>query len=251
MNYPNISSGIFLARPNRFLAEVEVAGERRVCHVKNTGRCRELLVPGCRAYLVESDNPARKTRYDLVAVEKETERGPLLVNLDSQAPNRVFGEWAAAGGFRSGLTLLRPETAYGNSRFDFYWEAKPKHLVSSSKVNPIGISEAEGALERGFVEVKGATLEENGVARFPDAPTQRGVKHLEELIAAQKAGYRAAICFMVQMEGMKVLEPNDATHPQFGETLRRAAGAGVSILAMECRVTPDSLSVTRPLPVQL
>ncbi|MEA4934325.1 MAG: DNA/RNA nuclease SfsA [Lawsonibacter sp.] len=251
MNYPNISSGIFLARPNRFLAYVEAAGERRVCHVKNTGRCRELLVPGCRAYLVERDNPARKTRYDLVAVEKETERGPLLVNLDSQAPNQVFGEWAAAGGFRSGLTLLRPETAYGNSRFDFYWEAQPKPVTASSQANPMGISGSEDARERGFVEVKGVTLEENGVARFPDAPTLRGVKHLEELIIAQNAGYRAAICFIVQMEGMKVLEPNDATHPQFGEALRRAARAGVSVLVMECHVTPDSLSVTKSLPIRL
>ena len=248
MNYPNISSGIFLARPNRFLAHVEVSGERRVCHVKNTGRCRELLVPGCRVYLTQSDNPARKTRYDLVAVEKETDHGTLLVNLDSQAPNRVFGEWAAGGGFRPGLTLLRPETTYGNSRFDYYWEAKPGHVFASNSASPIAIS---GAEERGFVEVKGVTLEENGVARFPDAPTLRGVKHLEELITAQNAGYRAAICFIVQMEGMKVMEPNDATHPQFGQALRRAAGAGVSILAMECRVTPGSLSVTKPLPVRL
>lgn len=248
MNYPNIFSGIFRARPNRFLAYVEVAGERMECHVKNTGRCRELLVPGCRVYLTHSDNPARKTRYDLVAVEKETEHGPLLVNLDSQAPNRVFGEWAAGGCFRPGLTLLRPETTYGNSRFDYYWEAKPGPLFASSPKSPNAIS---GAEERGFVEVKGVTLEENGVARFPDAPTLRGVKHLEELITAQNAGYQAAICFIVQMEGMKVLKPNDATHPQFGEALRRAAGAGVCILAMECRVTPDSLNVTRPLPVQL
>lgn len=265
MKYPNIVSGIFLARPNRFVAHVEVNGERKVCHVKNTGRCRELLVRGCRVYLVESGNQARKTGYDLVAVEKETERGPLLVNLDSQAPNKVFGEWAAAGGFRSGLTLLRPETVYGNSRFDFYWEAsgaqqKPGAADCLGEEGPapktglLSCGESGGGAAmpvRGFVEVKGVTLEEKGVARFPDAPTLRGVKHLEELIAARNAGYRTAICFIVQMEGMRVMEPNDATHPEFGAALRRAARAGVEVLAMECRVTPDSLSAVRPLPVRL
>ncbi|MGE4276011.1 MAG: DNA/RNA nuclease SfsA [Lawsonibacter sp.] len=265
MKYPNISSGRFLARPNRFLAYVEVNGVQKVCHVKNTGRCRELLVPGCRVYLVESDNPARKTRYDLVAVEKETEQGLLLVNMDSQAPNRVFGEWAAAGGFRSGLTLLRPETTYGTSRFDFYWEKSDPQREpgaadyvgrgeTAQQTNPRacgGARDVELVPTRGFVEVKGVTLEENGVARFPDAPTLRGVKHLEELITAQKAGYQAAICFIVQMEGMKVLEPNDATHPEFGAALRRAALAGVEVLAVGCHVTPDSLSVGAPLPVRL
>lgn len=230
MRYTNISAGRFLARPNRFIAHVEVAGQTEVCHVKNTGRCRELLVPGARVYLEESANPARKTRFDLVVVEKETERGPLLINMDSQAPNKVFGEWASAGGFRPTLTKLRPEIAYGSSRFDFYWESQTA---------------------RGFVEVKGVTLEEDGVVRFPDAPTQRGVKHLEELAAAREAGYEAAVCFIVQMEGMKYLEPNDATHPQFGAALRRAAEAGVGVLAMECAVTPEELRVVRPLPVRL
>ena len=233
MRYPNITPGVFVARPNRFIAHVEVEGEVQVCHVKNTGRCRELLVPGCRVYLTKSDNPARKTLYDLVAVEKETEGGPLLINMDSQAPNRVFGEWAAAGGFRGALSLLRPETTYGNSRFDYYWE--------QSEREPI----------RGFVEVKGVTLEEKGIVRFPDAPTLRGVKHLEELVVAHEAGYEAAICFIVQMEGMKHLEPNDLTHPKFGAAVRRAARAGVEVLAMECRVTPDSLTVARPIPVKL
>ena len=230
MRYERICAGRFLARPNRFIAHVEMAGRTEVCHVKNTGRCRELLVPGVRVWLEESANPARKTRFDLVAVEKETERGPLLINMDSQAPNKVFGEWARAGGFRPDLTLLRPETAYGSSRFDFYWESPSK---------------------RGFVEVKGVTLEEEGVARFPDAPTLRGVKHLEELAAARRAGYEAAVCFLVQMEGMRYLEPNDVTHPQFGDALRRAAGAGVEVLAMECAVTPEELRVVRPLPVRL
>ena len=230
MQYPNICPGTFLSRPNRFIAHVEVEGRTEVCHVKNTGRCRELLVPGCRVYLTESGNPARKTRYDLVAVEKDTPSGALLINMDSQAPNKVFGEWAASGLFRPGLTLLRPETAYGNSRFDYYWEA---------------------AGRRGFVEVKGVTLEEDGVVRFPDAPTLRGVKHLEELIAAREAGYEAAVCFVVQMEGMRWLEPNDATHPEFGAALRRAAAAGVEVLALECHVTPGSLEAVRGLPVHL
>ena len=230
VRYERICPGRFLARPNRFIAHVEAEGRIEVCHVKNTGRCRELLVPGARVWLEESANPARKTRFDLVAVEKETGRGPLLINMDSQAPNRVFGEWARAGGFRRELTLLRPETPYGASRFDFYWESPG---------------------ERGFVEVKGVTLEEAGVVRFPDAPTLRGVKHLEELAAAKQAGYEAAVCFIVQMEGMKYLEPNDATHPQFGDALRRAAGAGVEVLAMECAVTPEELRVVRPLPVRL
>ena len=157
MQYQRIKQGIFRARPNRFVAHVEVDGNMEICHVKNTGRCRELLVPGATVYLEESDNPARKTRYDLVTVEK----GERIINMDSQAPNKLFAEWARAGKFRPDLTVLRGETTYGNSRFDFYWE--------SSK-------------SKGFVEVKGVTLEEDGVVRFPDAPTQRGVKHLEELI---------------------------------------------------------------------
>ena len=230
MRYPNIYPGTFRARPNRFIAHVEVDGRTEVCHVKNTGRCRELLVPGCRVWLVEGDNPARKTRYDLVAVEKAREEGVLLVNMDSQAPNKVFGEWAAEGNFRPGLTLLRPECKWGNSRFDYYWEQEER---------------------RGFVEIKGVTLEQDGVVRFPDAPTQRGVKHLEELIAAKEAGYEAAVCFIVQMEGMRWVEPNDATHPEFGAALRRAAAAGVEVFALECRVTPDSLEAYRPLPVKL
>jgi len=230
MQYSACVPGRFLKRPNRFIAHVEVDGVVEVCHVKNTGRCKELLVPGCRVWLEKSDNPNRKTKYDLIAVEKENHGGTLLVNMDSQAPNRVFGEWAAAGNFRPGLTLLRPETTYGNSRLDYYWETSEK---------------------RGFVEVKGVTLEHDGVVRFPDAPTTRGVKHLEELMAAKGAGYEAAVCFVVQMEGMKWVEPNDATHPQFGDALRRAAEAGVEVFALECRVTPDTLVADRKIPVKL
>lgn len=228
MHYAHVCPARFLARPNRFIAQVELPdGTRETVHVKNTGRCRELLVPGATVYLAAGDNPHRKTRYDLVAVEK----GPLLLNMDSQAPNKVFGEWAAAGGFRPGLTLLRPETAWGHARFDFYWE------------------DAAGA--RGFVEVKGVTLERDGHACFPDAPTQRGVKHLEELIRCRQAGYQATVCFVLQMPGMKDLAPNDATHPAFGAALRRAARAGVEVLAVDCAVTPDSLTIDQAVPVRL
>lgn len=226
MQYGKILPARFLSRPNRFVARVEAEGEELVCHVKNTGRCRELLVPGATVWLEESPNPSRKTKFDLIAVEK----GDRLINMDAQAPNKVFGEWAAAGGFREGLTLLRPETTYGSSRFDFYWE--------SSK-------------SRGFVEVKGVTLEEDGVVRFPDAPTLRGVKHLDELVKAHKAGYEAAVCFVIQMENVRWFAPNDVTHPEFGQALRRAAQAGVEILAMDCAVTPQSLTMGKSVPIRL
>lgn len=226
MQYHSIKKGIFHARPNRFIAHVEVDGAMEVVHVKNTGRCRELLVPGATVYLEEGRNPARKTKYDLIAVEK----GDLLVNMDAQAPNKVFQEWAEAGGFLPGLTLLRPETTWGSSRFDFYWEAGER---------------------RGFVEVKGVTLEDEGHARFPDAPTERGVKHLEELIRCQEEGYEAAVCFVIQMVGMKDFAPNDVTHPAFGVALRKAAAAGVKVLAQECMVTPETLTMAGPVTVRL
>lgn len=226
MQYGKILPARFLSRPNRFVARVEAEGEELVCHVKNTGRCRELLVPGATVWLEESPNPSRKTKFDLIAVEK----GGRLINMDAQAPNKVFGEWASAGGFREGLTLLRPETTYGSSRFDFYWE--------SSK-------------SRGFVEVKGVTLEEDGVVRFPDAPTLRGVKHLDELVKAHEAGYEAAVCFVIQMENVRWFAPNDETHPEFGQALRKAAAAGVEILAMDCAVTPQSLTIGKSVPIRL
>ncbi|MEY8419953.1 DNA/RNA nuclease SfsA [Oscillospiraceae bacterium 44-5] len=234
MVYGKILPGVFQARPNRFIAHVEMGGRLEVCHVKNTGRCRELLVPGVKVWLEESANPARKTKYDLIAVEKARPEGPLLINMDSQAPNKVFGEWAAAGGLGFVPTLLRPETTYGNSRFDYYWEWSQ-----------------EGEARRGFWEVKGVTLEEGGTARFPDAPTLRGVKHLEELVLARQAGCEAGVCFIVQMAGMDHVEPNDATHPEFGAALRRAAQAGVEVLALECAVEPGRLAAERVLPVCL
>ena len=225
MRYAQIRPATFLARPNRFVARVELDGREETVHVKNTGRCRELLAPGFRVYLAAAENPARKTGYDLVAVQ----RGDRLINLDAQAPNKVFGEWAAGGGL-PGLTLLRPETAWGESRFDFYWES---------------------ASQRGFVEVKGVTLEADGGAYFPDAPTLRGVKHLRELAAARAQGYRAAVCFVIQMEGVDFFSPNDATHPQFGQALREAAAAGVEVWAYDCAVTPDSLTLRAPVPLRL
>ncbi|MBD5133522.1 MAG: DNA/RNA nuclease SfsA [Clostridiales bacterium] len=237
MIYRDIHAARFLARPNRFIARVELDGREETVHVKNTGRCKELLLPGCTVYLEGSAGPQRKTKFDLVAVEKTRPGGlPLLVNMDAQAPNKVFGEWMAAGqGAELGLpkpTLLRPEMTWGNSRFDFYWE--------DSKAG-----------RKGFVEVKGCTLEQDGLARFPDAPTQRGVKHLRELMACHGAGYETAVCFVIQMAGMTAFSPNDRTHPEFGAALRDAAGAGVRVLAVECAVTPDSLVMTGPVPVEL
>ena len=243
MIYHNIHAARFLARPNRFIAQVELDGAVETVHVKNTGRCRELLLPGCTVYLEGSANPARKTKYDLVAVEKERPGlPPLLINMDAQAPNRVFREWMGAGlGEALGLprpTLLRPETPWGRSRFDFYWERTD-------------VSRETSVLRKGFVEVKGCTLEEDGLALFPDAPTQRGVKHLRELIACREAGYETAVCVVVQMAGMAAFSPNDRTHPQFGSALREAARAGVRVLAVECATAPDSLTITGPVPVRL
>ncbi len=226
MTYPNSIPARFLSRPNRFVAQVELDGVETTVHVKNTGRCRELLVPGARVWLVKSDNPSRKTAYDLVAVEK----GDRLINMDSQAPNAVFGEWAQAGCFVPGLTLLKPEYKHGDSRFDFYWEAGDR---------------------KGFVEVKGVTLEQNGAVYFPDAPTQRGIKHLHGLTTCLDEGYEAAVCFVIQMEQADFFSPNDETHPAFGEALRQAHAAGVRVLALSCSVTPDSLSISAPVPVRL
>ena len=226
MRYRYVVPGRFIDRPNRFIAHVEIDGQEQVVHVKNTGRCKELLVPGATVYLEGSCAPKRKTAWDLIAVEK----GERLINMDSQAPNRVFGEWVRAGKFLPNVTLLRPETRYGDSRFDFYLEADGK---------------------RNFVEVKGVTLEEDGVVRFPDAPTERGVKHLEELVRAHEDSYESWVCFVIQMADVARFEPNDATHPAFGEALRRAEQAGVHILALECEVTPDRLEISRPIPISL
>ncbi|MBR2783891.1 MAG: DNA/RNA nuclease SfsA [Firmicutes bacterium] len=226
MNYANVRAARFIDRPNRFIAHIELDGKTEVCHVKNTGRCRELLLPGARVYVQECPSPARRTAFDLIAVEK----GSLLINMDSQAPNRVFGEWAAGGGFWPGLTLLKPETRFGSSRFDFYLEAEER---------------------RAFVEVKGVTLEREGLALFPDAPTERGRKHVTELMRCREQGCEACLFFLIQMRGISRFTVNDETDPAFGRAVRQAVEAGVQVLAYDCAVTPDSLSVGQPVEIVL
>ena len=225
MEYGKMVPGVFLARPNRFIAHVKINGREEVCHVKNTGRCRELLPPGAEVWCQESDNPARKTKYDLITVKK----GDRLINMDSQAPNTAAREWLLAGGLGE-ISELRPETVHGDSRFDF-------SFVKDGK--------------RCFLEVKGVTLENDGVCAFPDAPTERGTKHLRGLARATEEGFGAYVLFVVQMENVRYLHPNDATDPAFGKTLREAAEAGVKILAMDCRVTPGSMALNKSLPVCL
>lgn len=223
MNYSNIVPGIFLSRPNRFIAHVVINGNTEVCHVKNTGRCKELLTPGAAVWCQDSASPNRKTRYDLIAVQK----GSRLINMDSQAPNAAAGEWLSQGGLGI-ISNLRPETKFGESRFDFSFT---KDGVPC------------------FLEVKGVTLEHDGICAFPDAPTQRGARHLQELTQAACSGYGAWILFVIQMSPVCCLHPNDATDPAFGQALRQAAEAGVHILAMDCRVTPDSMTLQNPVPV--
>lgn len=226
MRYPNTKEGIFLKRPNRFIAHVEVDGNVKICHVKNTGRCRELLTEGARVIVQECDHPGRKTKFDLISVWK----GERLVNMDSQAPNKVFKEWAETSGYFQGLRLIKPEQKYGNSRFDFYLETETRKL---------------------FVEVKGVTLEANGVVRFPDAPTQRGVKHLNELMACLEDGYEALVVFIVQMKGVRHFEPNDAMHPEFGEALRLLSERGGEVIAVDCAVTESALVAGERVEVKL
>lgn len=227
MKYGTVVPGRFLARPNRFIAHVELDGQTQICHVKNTGRCRELLVPGAQVYLEDfGPDTKRKTRYDLIAVEK----GSLLINMDSQAPNKAVEEFLRAGGLWESPTLVRPETKWGNSRFDFYLEQGER---------------------KAFLEVKGVTLEQEGLSLFPDAPTQRGVKHLEELTAAAAAGFEAYVLFLIQMKGVHTFRPNWELHPQFGQALVQAAQAGVTVLAYDCRVTPSTMVLDAPVPVNL
>lgn len=231
MRYKKVVCGSFISRPNRFIAKALIDGNEETVHVKNTGRCCELLLPGCKVYLSVSDNPARKTAFDLVAVEKQREgKLPLLVNLDSQAPNTVAEEWLGAGNLFPKGAEIRREVTFGSSRFDFYLQYGER---------------------KAYLEVKGVTLEENGCACFPDAPTERGVKHLGELVECVKAGFEAYVLFVIQMGEMRQFLPNDATHKAFGDALRAAAAAGVQILAMDCNVTPDSLTINAPVPVVL
>ena len=226
MKYQHIVPAKFLERPNRFIAYVELDGQREKVHVKNTGRCKELLQPGVTVYLEKSDNAARSTAYDLVAVEK----GERMVNMDSQAPNKAVGEWLLTKELFPGLSFVRPETKYGNSRFDFYVETDKEKI---------------------FIEVKGVTLEEDGVVRFPDAPSERAVKHVEELAEAKKAGYRVFVFFVIQMQGVEYFMPNAATHEAFAKALIQARNEGVEVLAYDCMVTPDSMVIHKPVPVYL
>ncbi len=218
MKYKRIKKGKFLERPNRFIAYAEIEGRKETVHVKNTGRCAELLIPGAEIFLQESDNPERKTKWDLIGVRK----GNRLVNMDSQIPNKVVQEWLESGNLFSGEVKIRPETTYGNSRFDLYVEAGER---------------------RAFIEVKGVTLEEDGRVSFPDAPSERAVKHVEELCLAVKEGYEAYIFFVIQMKDVRYFTPNIETHPAFGETLKKAKAAGVKILAYDCEVTEDSIRI--------
>jgi len=225
MLYTDMVSGTFLARPNRFIAHVEIHGQEQVCHVKNTGRCRELLPHGAKVWCQRSDNPARKTKYDLIAVQK----GERLINMDSQAPNAAAKEWLLAGGLGN-IEDLRAESVHGDSRFDFSFTKDGK---------------------RCFLEVKGVTLEHDGICAFPDAPTERGAKHLKGLTQAARNGFGAYVLFVIQMADVKYLLPNDATDPAFGDALREAANSGVTVLAMDCAVTPDSMTVRLPVLVRL
>ena len=224
MRYGEILPAVFLSRPNRFIAHVLVEGEEVVCHVKNTGRCRELLCTEARVWLEKGTNPKRKTAYDLVTVEK----GRRLVNMDAQAPNKIFGEWALR--LEAGIRSVRPEVTFGDSRLDFLLETE------------------QG---RHYVEVKGVTLEEGGHVFFPDAPTERGVRHLHTLMRAVEQGHRATVFFVVQMADVLDFSPNDSTDPAFGQALRQAAAAGVQVLAFTCQVTPEEVTMDRQIPVIL
>ena len=225
MHYANMIPGIFRARPNRFIAHVEIRGREEIVHVKNTGRCRELLPPGAQVWCQESDNPTRKTRFDLITVQK----GHRLINMDSQAPNAAVKEWLSAGGLGP-IENLKAEARHGDSRFDFAFE---KDGVPC------------------FLEVKGVTLETDGICAFPDAPTERGVKHLQGLTRLAREGYGAYVLFVIQMADVHYLHPNDATDPAFGAALREAAASGVRILAMDCAVTADTMTIRNPVEVRM
>ena len=225
MTYSNVVPGTFLARPNRFIAHVEIDGISQVVHVKNTGRCRELLPVGAQVWCQHWDNPKRKTQYDLITVQK----GHRIINMDSQAPNAAAKEWLVSGGLGE-ITNLRPETFYKDSRFDFSFEKDGKKC---------------------FLEVKGVTLENDGVCAFPDAPTERGAKHLRELEQAVQEGFGGYVLFVIQMADVKYLHPNDATDPAFGAALRQAAANGVQVMAVDCDISVDSMVIRQKVPVVL
>lgn len=225
MKYANMVPGTFLARPNRFIAHVEIGGQTEVVHVKNTGRCRELLPAGAEVWCQKSGNPTRKTKFDLITVRK----GGRLINMDSQAPNLAAKEWLSAGGL-GGIQDLRAEAVHGDSRFDFSFILDGK---------------------RCFLEVKGVTLESGGICAFPDAPTERGAKHLRGLTEAVREGFGAYVLFVIQMADVESLHPNDATDPNFGAALREAAAGGVQVIAMDCAVSADEMRIRKPVPVVL
>jgi sugar fermentation stimulation protein A len=218
MQYENILQGKFILRPNRFIAHVEVNGNMEVCHVKNTGRCKELLIPGVTVFVQESNNPNRKTKFSLIGVIK----GNRIINMDSQVPNKVVQEWILKGNLFTDVTLIKPETTYNKSRFDFYVETKDK---------------------KAFIEVKGVTLEDQGIVRFPDAPTERGVKHVRELCDCIKDGYEAYIIFVIQMKNVLQFEPNEETHKEFADALKEAKKQGVNIIAVDCNVSENSIDI--------
>ena len=226
MKYSNILEGRFLDRPNRFIANIEIKGKKEVCHVKNTGRCRELLTEGARVFVQESQNPLRKTKFDLIAVYKND----ILFNIDSQAPNKVFGEWLNTSGYFRNLTFTKPECFYKKSRFDFYFEYDGR---------------------KAYAEVKGVTLERDGLFLFPDAPTERGVRHLKELCEALDEGYETYAVFILQAEGAKMFSPNSETHREFAEALKYAKDKGVKILCLDCKVTPSTLEAKDFVPYEL
>ncbi len=225
MHYDNMVPGIFRSRPNRFIAQVEIQGQEETVHVKNTGRCRELLTPGAQVWCQRSSNPNRKTGFDLIAVRK----GQRLINMDSQAPNAAAGEWLRSGGLGQ-IHKLRAETVMGESRFDFSFEKDGRQC---------------------YLEVKGVTLENDGVCAFPDAPTDRGRRHLDGLFKLAAQGYGAYVLFVIQMSDVKYLRPHDERDPAFGDALRRAAAGGVTVLAMDCHVSEDTMTLGCPVPVKL
>ena len=230
IKYKKVKKGAFIERPNRFIAKVLVDGYEETVHVKNTGRCKELLVKDATVYLSVSDNPSRKTKYDLIGVEKVTDRNILKVNMDSQIPNDVVAEWLRNCDLFSQKAIIKREVFYNKSRFDFYIEDDNRRV---------------------FLEVKGVTLENNGVASFPDAPTERGIKHINELIDCLNEGYEAYIFFVIQMKNIDYFTPNYETHPEFGEALKKAKNKGVKILAYDCIVTEDSIIIDKEIKVKL
>jgi len=218
MKYDNILKGKFISRPNRFIAHIEINGKVEICHVKNTGRCKELLIPNARVFVQENNNPKRKTKFSLISVIKENK----LINMDSQVPNKIVHEWISDGNLITDITLIKPESKYKSSRFDFYIETENR---------------------KAFIEVKGVTLENQGVVKFPDAPTERGVKHVKELCECVKEGYDAYIIFVVQMKNVLHFEPNVETHKEFAEALKEAKKQGVNILAVDCEVKEDGIKI--------